>query len=215
MQWFGDWARDMRGEQRGLLLVTAHGAKGLEFDHVAILDGGWDRPSKGEDADAPRRLFYVAMTRARATLTVLGHGPHAFLAKAEPVLTRRTRPDLASLPGTRLRHVPPDLKLVDLSFAGRLKPGHAALAAIQAARTGDPVQLTRDGGRWQITDTQGNVLGRLSRAFTQAEGTQFLKGEIAAILSWRRKDGEEDFDRHLRRDAWEVILPELIFETLP
>lgn len=215
VQWFGDWARDMRGEQRGLLLVTAHSAKGLEFDHVAILDGGWDRPSKGEDADAPRRLFYVAMTRARATLTVLGHGPHAFLAKAEPVLTRRTRPDLASLPGTRLRHVPPDLKLVDLSFAGRLKPGHAALAAIQAARTGDPVQLTRDGGRWQITDTQGNVLGRLSRAFTQAEGTQFLKGEIAAILSWRRKDGEEDFDRHLRRDAWEVILPELIFETLP
>ena len=77
------------------------------------------------------------------------------------------------------------------------------------------MQLTRDGGRWQITDTQGNVLGRLSRAFTQAEGAQFLKGEIAAILSWRRKDGEEDFDRHLRRDAWEVILHELIFKTLP
>lgn len=67
VQWFGEWARDARGEQRGLLLMTAHCAKGLEFDHVAILNGSWDRPSRGEDADAPRRLFYVAMTRARST----------------------------------------------------------------------------------------------------------------------------------------------------
>jgi ATP-dependent DNA helicase RecQ len=215
LHWFGDWARDIRGEQRGLLLVTAHSAKGLEFDHVAILDGGWDRPSKGEDKDAPRRLFYVAMTRARATLTVLSHGPHAFLPAATPILTRRIRPDLGTLPGTRLHYVPPDLKLVDLSFAGRLKPGHPALAAIQNARTGDPVQLTRDGKHWQISDAQGRPLCRLSRAFTPPDGTQFLRGEIAAILSWRRKDGDEDFDRHLQRDDWEVILPELVLETPP
>ena len=49
----------------GLLLLTAHRAKGLEFDHVAVLDGGWDRVGRNEDADAPRRLYYVAMTRAR------------------------------------------------------------------------------------------------------------------------------------------------------
>lgn len=41
IEWFGEWARDTRGEQRGLLLLTAHRAKGLEFDHVTILDGGW------------------------------------------------------------------------------------------------------------------------------------------------------------------------------
>ena len=29
VQWFGEWARDARGEQRGLLLMTAHRAKGL------------------------------------------------------------------------------------------------------------------------------------------------------------------------------------------
>lgn len=53
VQWFGEWARDARGEQRGLLLMNAHRAKGLEFDHVAILNGGWDRPSRGENTDAP------------------------------------------------------------------------------------------------------------------------------------------------------------------
>ncbi len=59
-----------------LLLLTAHSAKGMEFDHVLILDNGnWQ-----QNDDAERRLFYVAMTRTRQTLT-LCHSPalgHAF-----------------------------------------------------------------------------------------------------------------------------------------
>ena len=42
-------------------------------------------------------------------------------------------PDAAALPRVRLRYVPPDPKLVDLSFAGRLRPGDPSLAAIAAA----------------------------------------------------------------------------------
>ena len=68
IEWFAEWARDSWGEQRGLKLLTAHRAKGLEFDDVVILDGGWEKPSRNEDPDAPRRLFYVAMTRARRNL---------------------------------------------------------------------------------------------------------------------------------------------------
>ena len=70
IEWLAEWGRDVRRRQRGLLLLSAHGAKGLEFDHVAVLDGGWDRIGKDEDADAPRRLYYVAMTRARQTLAL-------------------------------------------------------------------------------------------------------------------------------------------------
>jgi ATP-dependent DNA helicase RecQ len=211
VQWFGEWARDARGEQRGLLLMTAHRAKGLEFDHVAILNGGWDRPSRGEDADAPRRLFYVAMTRARSTLTVLTDGLHVFVRPGDAVLSRRVFPDTASLPRTRLRYVPPDPKLVDLSFAGRLRPGDPSLAAITAARPGDPVYLIRDGERWRIDNAQGQTLARLSRAFAPPEGTTFLRGEATAILNWRREDGEEAYQHRLWRDHWEVVLPELIF----
>ncbi len=41
-----------------MLLLTAHRAKGLEFDHVLILDdGGWQQAN-----DEERRLFYVAVT---------------------------------------------------------------------------------------------------------------------------------------------------------
>jgi ATP-dependent DNA helicase RecQ len=213
VQWFGEWARDMRGEQRGLLLMTAHRAKGLEFDHVAILNGGWDRPSRGEDADAPRRLFYVAMTRARSTLTVLTDGPHAFVQPGDAVLSRRVTPDAAALPRARLRYVPPDPKLVDLSFAGRLRPGDPSLAAIAVAHPGDPVHLIRDGDRWRIDYARGETLTRLSRAFAPPEGTTFLRGEVAAILNWRREDGDEEYNHLLRRDEWEVVLPELVFEA--
>ena len=64
-------------------------------------------------------------------------------------------------------------------------------------------------------DVEGAVLSRLSRAFAPPEGAGFLKGEITAILAWRRADGDEEYDRHLRRDKWEVILPELVFRTDP
>ena len=70
IEWLAEWGRSVRRRQRGLLLLTAHSAKGLEFDHVAVLDGGWDRFGKDEDPDAPRRLYYVAMTRARQTLAL-------------------------------------------------------------------------------------------------------------------------------------------------
>ena len=42
--------------------------------HVVVLDGGWNRVGQAEDTDAPRRLYYVAMTRAKQTLT-LAHLP--------------------------------------------------------------------------------------------------------------------------------------------
>ena len=70
-EWLAEWGRDVRRRQRGLLLATAHRAKGLEFDHVAVLDGGWRDANRGEDADASRRLYYVAMTRARKTLALM------------------------------------------------------------------------------------------------------------------------------------------------
>ena len=43
IEWLAEWGRDARKRQTGLLLLSAHRAKGLEFDDVVILDGGWDR----------------------------------------------------------------------------------------------------------------------------------------------------------------------------
>ena len=61
----------------GIFLGTAHAVKGLEFKHVFILDGGW----QGVD-EAEQRLYYVAMTRAIETLTLLQTTPeHPWMTK--------------------------------------------------------------------------------------------------------------------------------------
>ena len=72
---------ELRRDDASLVLATAHGTKGLEFDHVAVI--GMDEnvfPSRRtiEDADHPvraveeeRRLAYVAWTRAKRSLTLV------------------------------------------------------------------------------------------------------------------------------------------------
>ena len=107
-EWLAEWGREVRRRQRGLLLLSAHRAKGLEFDHVVILDGGWEGAGSGEDTDTPRRLYYVAMTRARQTLALMRFEPGLLRPGTHPRRTAappyRVRPRRSSLSGA----VPPN-----------------------------------------------------------------------------------------------------------
>ncbi|MBV7410615.1 RecQ family ATP-dependent DNA helicase [Maritimibacter sp. DP1N21-5] len=213
VEWFAEWSRDSWGEQRGLKLLTAHRAKGLEFDDVVIMDGGWERPSRNEDQDAPRRLFYVAMTRARRNLIVMSNDHHEYLPTLSPaIVTRHVEPDIASIPGPRRFFQSPEMRMVDLSFAGRQADAHPVHRAISEARVGHAVQLKQAAGRWQVEDMSGRVLGRMAKAFAPPVGTRFVSGEIAAIIRWRKEDAGESFHHMLRREEWEVVIPDLVFE---
>jgi DNA helicase-2/ATP-dependent DNA helicase PcrA len=77
-----------------LTLATAHGTKGLEFDHVAVIGLDLGRfPSRRSVSEAEdparaleeeRRLAYVAWTRARRSLTLVYDplAPSEFLLEA-------------------------------------------------------------------------------------------------------------------------------------
>ncbi len=215
VEWIAEWARDTRGQQHGLMLLTAHRAKGLEFDHVVILNGDWRNPSKTEDADAPRRLFYVAMTRARQSLTVLTSGPHHLLeAGALSVLCRRIGADAAkALPPADI-YILPNLRLVDLSFAGRLSSGNEILKAIGDAQVGDRLTLVERSGKWELLDASGRLLGRMATTWKPPPGHVFDGGQVGAIVNWRRIDNKEEFQGSLRRESWETVLPEMVFRPL-
>jgi ATP-dependent DNA helicase RecQ len=212
IEWFAEWAIDARSDQHRLLLLTAHRSKGLEFDDVVILNGGWDRPSKGEDPDAPRRLFYVAMTRARRSLAVIAQRQHPFVKPDKDHTLHRAAPDVADAEGLPTApYQVPDLKTLDLSWAGRLRPGHQSLTAISAAKVGDPIEIARDGRLWMIQNTQGQALGRMAKSWPPPESVNFLRGQVGAIVRWRKSDNQEEFRVHLQRDIWEAVLPELVF----
>jgi len=75
---FRERLHDLRRDDAPLTLATAHGTKGLEWDHVVVLADGFPGRRSISDATEPeraleeeRRLAYVAWTRARRSLTLL------------------------------------------------------------------------------------------------------------------------------------------------
>ena len=217
IEWLAEWGRDYRRRQRGLLLLTAHRAKGLEFDHVIVLDGGWDRNGRREDADAPRRLYYVAMTRARKTLALTGLSGVNPMQDALQVVPSALRRDDA----TEFSDAPPELdrryrrlslRDVFLSFAGYHRPDHPVHAAIAALSPRDVLAVRPGSPRWELVDSQGVVVGQLASGFEASAGMRCAFATVMAIASWDRERSEPDYRQGLRCDSWEVVVPELVFE---
>ncbi|MFA6315093.1 MAG: ATP-dependent DNA helicase [Candidatus Paceibacterota bacterium] len=118
----------------GVRLMTAHRAKGLEFNHVFIvnaIDGNWGNRSKRNHFSIPiiehardtgriedeRRLFYVAITRARESVNISyarSRGdkevmPCQFISEIDPGLISFEKPMMAS----QLPHITPHAKSKD------------------------------------------------------------------------------------------------------
>ena len=259
IEWLAEWGREVRRRQRGLLLLTAHSAKGLEFDHVVVLDGGWRGTSPDEDADAPRRLLYVAMTRARKTLALMrfqeGLGAPHGVAPPSPAQDRtpsnaKTRipqgveepppppyhveskhPAAVLQSNASVRHrqpaeLPPAgpelgshyqrlaMNEVDLGFAGRHAADHPLHKAIAALAPGDPLTLRKtdgNGGRWKLFDRNKRQVGRLAKGFKASPGMHCRSATVLAVVSWSRELSEPQFQPRVKCDAWEVVVPELMF----
>ena len=61
--------------EHAVTLATFHGAKGLEFDNVYLIDANegiipYKKAVLDKDIEEERRLFYVGMTRAKNALRV-------------------------------------------------------------------------------------------------------------------------------------------------
>ncbi|MFT3717963.1 RecQ family ATP-dependent DNA helicase [Pseudorhodoferax sp.] len=184
-----------------MTLMTAHRAKGMEFDHVLILDaGGWL-----DGSDDERRLYYVAMTRARLTLTLCERAGsrHPFV-RATDGLALRARPMPApTLPAGWTRVAGAGPADVVLSWPARAAPAvHAAIAALDV---GAPLALRRRGDGqegWELADAAGRTVGRMARRFAPPPG-RLVQVRVAALLARRARPQET-----ARVPAWEVVLPE-------
>lgn len=195
------------GHPGALKLMTAHGAKGLEFKHVIVMDCA-DWRWSGEDE---RRLLYVAMTRAKETLTVMraegGRNPYLVdLGTVEgvidllPAARPERRPDIAR------RYVTLGPADVDIGFSGRL-------------HTSDPVQARIAGLSWgsrivvsgkQVSTVEGGTVGRLAgRTEPRSVATP---GTVSGILVRTREQTAPEYQSGLKVDRWETALVEMIVE---
>ena len=198
-------------------MLTAHRAKGLEFDHVAVLDGGWDRIGRGDDVDSPRRLYYVAMTRARQTLTLASfHGSHPFhdvLRDSSSVLHRRDPVKLPPPAPELTRHYRRlSLRDVFLSFAGYRHTDHGVHRAIAGLSPGDLLHVRLGASRWELLDLNGSVVGQLAGSYQPPKGMRGAFATVLAIVTWDKERSEPQYRDGLKCDEWEVVIPELVFE---
>ncbi|MCY4263233.1 MAG: RecQ family ATP-dependent DNA helicase [Gammaproteobacteria bacterium] len=217
IEWMAEWCRDFRRRQRGLLLLTAHRAKGLEFDHVVVLDGDWNRLGADEDFDAQRRLYYVAMTRAQHTLTLAqlkkSRSFQSELLEHSSIYIRQSMEHLPTSNAVYYKHVQPTLKDVDLGFVGRYRSTHPAHGIIKALSVDDKLEVQVDEqGRWLLLDSQSRQVGRLAKSFKPPKQMRCRSATVFAIVSWSRDSTDPQWHNNLKCDVWEVVVPSLIFE---
>ena len=213
-EWLAEWCRDNRQRQQGLLLSTAHSAKGLEFDHVLILDGRWEKNQGIQAQDADRRLYYVAMTRARETLTLMDmEAQNAFADDLElhGSATVRDAPDLGDPPPELAhRYHWLDLKKVFLSYAGYQPPDSEVHRRIAALNTGDPLAIDQKNTPWTLLNEEGNPVGKLAQAWQPPAGHRPIRAEAMAMIRWTAEKSEPEYRRNLKAETWETVIPEIV-----
>ena len=212
--WLAEWGRASRRQQTGILLLTAHRAKGLEFDHVFVLDGEW-RADRSENQDAERRLYYVAMTRARATLTLARmNAGNVMLDRLNdhPALLRRGLTQWLPPPGAmEYQYRVPKLEDIFLSFAGRQDTGSRVHRAIANLHVGDALSYIADEKGVRLEDASGVTVGRLSKNFKPPPSLRCQAARVRAVLVWHKSDNAPEYQAQCRCETWEVVLPEFVF----
>jgi ATP-dependent DNA helicase RecQ len=211
----------------GVFLSTIHSAKGMEFDHVFLPDGGWGRTRSGGRAEEERRLYYVAVTRARETLclfrcTSSGNrypedmgGEYLLQRPAVAAQGDGTRMTLSERQGLlRREYALLGPKDIDLGYAGRHSPHAPIHAALSRCTTGDRLAAQQRNGHILLTH-QGHPIARLSRNACDPWSkrlSRIREIRVLAMVRWTCRDGDEEYRQGYQTDAWEVPLAEVVVE---
>jgi ATP-dependent DNA helicase RecQ len=207
IDWLYDYFREIRHKPAGgLYLGTVHSAKGLEFPHVVLLDGGWSSDSAAMEDE--RRLYYVGMTRAAGTLTLCEFaGGNRFSSTLDAVTTPLAwQGDYDARLCKHYRSLA--LNEVDIGYAGRFAPGAPIHKKLSRLRPGGPLQCMERDGRYLFVDAEGFVVGRTAAAF-RLTGT-IESCSVAAVVVRYADDSEEPYRSSCKSSRWEVVIPRLV-----
>jgi DNA helicase-2/ATP-dependent DNA helicase PcrA len=201
---FEPWLRSSLAEpssRDGVMLSTVHRVKGLEWDHVIVF--GADRGSMphelADDVEEERRVFHVAMTRGRQTVTILADAarPSRFLTEidgsaprpTEPPPTREDRTS-ATAPIDGIHVAVGDLIEVSGGYSGTVAEILTTGVLLKLVETGASMAVP-----WGERVAKTGARGRL------APGT----GDADAGLAKRLREWRSERARHLGVPAYVVF----------
>ena len=204
----------------GVLVGTVHSAKGLEFPHVIVLGGEWRKGSGQRDStEAARRLYYVAMTRARETLTLLSRrdDPIPYLNQLRGTGLIRRRVGVAG--NTRAAYAEHSYTILGmgdlfLDLAGRRRENHPIHQSLAGLRTGNTLKLDRGrDGQVKVRDNADVEVARLSRTAAKAWQRSQLRGvgevQVLAMVLRRKEDCQPGFRERIAVPSWELPILEV------
>lgn len=214
------WLYEYTGESdgirsKGLYIGTVHSAKGLEFKHVFILDGDWEEKSPDK-----QRLYYVGMTRAIETLTLIRHSPHhAWIAKLPPEV-EHIEQHFETDAALDTKYSTLSLTQLDIGFAGRdrQRPANVnniryRLQKISDLETGDPLQIRRNGDTYEFMAGSEVVV----RTAKNADIPPLPAGTEAYVADFYVRYREQ-VDEHYAAmypenlPKWAVVIPKIIIK---
>ena len=98
-----------------------------------------------------------------------------------------------------------------MGFAGQRGSKHPVHRAISGLRTGDPLEVRENDGGWLLADANGQVVGQLARNYRPPSDR--CQARVHAIVGWDRLDGTPVQQERALRESWEVVVPELIYNS--
>ena len=198
---------------QGIHIGTAHGAKGLEFRHIFLLDDGWQcSPAQLEEE---RRLYYVAMTRAMKSLQLFELQPttNPFtqdILQAEGTFAQSTHPTKLPPPEIlSLRHTLLGMKDLFLDLGGQ-NPGIAQ--KITQLQTGQPLHPCEHNGRAAFFTNDNHHIATLSQSASEQwlpRLPQIQSATIHALVRREKTDCQPEYKTKCQIDTWEVPIIEV------
>jgi ATP-dependent DNA helicase RecQ len=206
---------------KGVILANAHRVKGLEFPHVFLLSPHWKTIGALADVEEERRLYYVAMTRARQTLTIFQNPRMKKWLEClagDAVLRRQWEPGAQQLQAVdTVAHLHYDIIGLDevfIGYAGLRNPGARIHRSLRGLRTGSPLTLVANGQSMLLRDSAGVDVASLSakgRSKWSDRLDRIEKIETKAIVTRYRDDGETPDGITIRSDCWEIPVVEVVW----
>ncbi|HAN46085.1 MAG TPA: hypothetical protein DCQ32_05980 [Cyanobacteria bacterium UBA8156] len=198
---------DISIDPNAVLVTSCHGAKGLEFKYVILIADGFDH--RQDKIESERRLFYVAMTRAKEKLILTHSQDSRFIREAKPTPYSE-----------KLSIAPPqfvfyaDLTPTDVHLGSGATKGNQEI--IKHLREGYFIDLraVNAGDNWEIYSGE-RVVGLLSKkAVADLKNRNicpgvfvFQPGEVTVRSVYRYVKTHEITGEIL--DDWYVVIPQI------
>jgi len=199
----------------GVFISTAHSAKGLEFKHVIIADGNWHSHSNNT-VEEERRVFYVAMTRAKETLSIFemtaSNNIHTPLLSGKSII-RVKADDTINITDEILKRQYDIIGMDDvfISYAGLRDQQTRIHKELDKIKTGDQLQMKGEDGKILLVTSKGFPLISLSQS-----GVHTWKNRLNSIINVKIKaitirtsEDAVGFEMETRVGQWKLPICEV------